>query len=105
MKIGNPVAGIQEQAPVAPAAAVKGGPEHAAKAAPGVAADSSATVELSSTAASLLSGTKGAPAEFDADKVASIAQAIADGTMKINPEAIADKLIANARELLGKAQS
>lgn len=39
---------------------------------------------------------------FDADKVARIAQAIQDGTFKPNAEAIADKLIANARELLAK---
>ena len=45
-----------------------------------------------------------ADAEFDADKVARIAQAIADGSFKINAEAIADKLIANAQELLVKVQ-
>ena len=60
----------------------------------------SATVALSSTAATLLSG--GARGEFDAEKVARISQAIADGSFKINAEAIADKLIANAQELLGK---
>ncbi|GIX25736.1 MULTISPECIES: flagellar biosynthesis anti-sigma factor FlgM [Caldimonas] len=56
----------------------------------------SATVKLSSTAASLMASTP----EFDAEKVAAIRQAIADGTFKPNAEAIADKLIANAQELL-----
>ena len=65
-------------------------------------ADASATVALSSTASTLLS--TGAAGEFDADKVARIAGQIADGTFKINPEAIADKLIANAQELLSKVQ-
>jgi len=58
--------------------------------------DASAKVELSSTAATLLS----TGAEFDAEKVARISKAIDDGSFKVNPEAIADKLIANAQELL-----
>lgn len=64
------------------------------------AADPSAKVELSSTASTLLAS---GPGEFDAEKVARIADAIGNGTFKVNPEAIADKLIANAQELLGKA--
>ena len=64
--------------------------------------DASATVALSSTARRC---SRAAPrAEFDADKVARIGGAIADGSFKINPEAIADKLIANAQELLTKVQ-
>jgi negative regulator of flagellin synthesis FlgM len=43
-------------------------------------------------------------ATFDADKVARISQAIANGTFKINAEVIADKLIANAEEVLSKVQ-
>lgn len=42
-------------------------------------------------------------AGIDAEKVARMSQAIADGSFKPNPEAIADKLIANAREQLAKA--
>ena len=67
------------------------------------AAEPSATIELSNTAASLLTG--GATPEFDAEKVARISKAIEDGTFKINPDAIADKLIANAQEVLTKVQS
>ena len=37
-------------------------------------------------------------------KVERISQSIQDGTFKVNHEAIADKLIANAQELLGKVQ-
>ena len=39
---------------------------------------------------------------FDSAKVDRIAGAIRDGKFKINAEAIADKLIVNAEELLGK---
>ena len=66
-------------------------------------ANASATIALSSTAASLLSS--GVNAEFDAKKVASISAAIDNGSFKINPEAIADKLISNAQELLTQAKA
>jgi negative regulator of flagellin synthesis FlgM len=106
MKIGHP-ADKPMAAPAAGAAAPASA--DAAKAAPAAGqaqaqpkVDASATVALSSTASTLLSG--GTSSEFDADKVSRIGQAIASGTFKINPEAIADKLIANAQELLTKVQ-
>ena len=100
MKIGNPA---DKPAPTAvktgtPAANAS---TSAASAIP-VQADESAKIELSNTASTLLSGS--VTAEFDAEKVARIAKAIDDGTFKIDPEAIADKLIANAQELLIKAK-
>lgn len=107
MKIGNPadkpvaVAPATSQAPTAEAAKAGAQVAHAGAAAP-AAPDASAKVELSSTASTLLSG--GTSAEFDAEKVARISQAIAGGTFKVNPEVIADKLISNAQELLAKVQ-
>ena len=104
MKIGNPAdkpAGVANGSP-APAEAAKTGQAHAAAPSAG-AADPSATVALSSTAATLLSG--GASSEFDAEKVARMSEAIASGSFKINAEAIADKLIANAQELLVKVNA
>lgn len=97
MKIGP----IENKAPVAPLgnearpAAAPAGPAAAAGT-----AEASAQVELSSAASSLLAG--GVAGEFDAEKVARIAQAIRDGSFKIDAEVIADKLIANAQELLDK---
>ena len=38
---------------------------------------------------------------FDAEKVQRISEAIRDGKFTVNADAIADKLIANAQELLG----
>jgi negative regulator of flagellin synthesis FlgM len=104
MKIGQPadkplpvpVAGT----PAAPAEAAK--TPSGAHAAGAATVDASATVALSSTASTLLSS--GGVGEFDAEKVARIAGAIADGSFRINPEAIADKLIANAQELLTKVK-
>ncbi len=61
------------------------------------AAEPSAKVELSAGA---LLGAGGSDAVFDAEKVKRISDAIRDGKFEVNPEAIADKLIANAHELL-----
>ncbi len=68
------------------------------------AAEPSAKVELSSQASALLGaeGSGSTDGTFDAEKVERLAQAIRDGQFKVNPEVIADKLIANAQELLGK---
>jgi negative regulator of flagellin synthesis FlgM len=62
-----------------------------------VTAEPSAKVALSPTASNMR-----APASdsFDSAKVERISQAIRDGKFKVNAEAIADKLIANAAELL-----
>jgi negative regulator of flagellin synthesis FlgM len=100
MKIGNPTDKPSGVGPVGPARTQPGETAKTQEAAK--TSDPSAKVELSNTAASLLSGS--ANSEFDADKVARIAQAISDGKFEINAEKIADRLIANAHEVLGKAQ-
>ena len=64
--------------------------------------EASAKVVLSDAASALMSSTNAATADFDAEKVARIGKAIADGNFVVNPEAIADKLIANTQELLRK---
>ena len=106
MKIGNPEAAVgvgavraQEtaQKQTAPAKAA-GAPASAAE------ADAGTQVQLSAAASSLLVAAP-ADADFDADKVARISQAIDSGSYKVNAEVIADKLIANAQELLGKVGS
>jgi negative regulator of flagellin synthesis FlgM len=89
MKIGP-----LETKPAVPAAAAERKPA-AAQAKP----EASAQVDLSA-AASALSQPAADPA-FDSAKVERIAQAIRDGKFTINAEAIADKLIVNAEELLG----
>ena len=71
--------------------------------APAPAVEASAAVQLSSTATELSAG--GTDPSFDAEKVERISKAIEDGTFKVNPEAIADKLISNAQEVLGKVST
>ena len=107
MKIGNPadkpVAVAAPGTQAAAAEASKAGHAHgAASAHAAQGTDPSATVALSSTASTLLSG--GTSSEFDAAKVASMSEAIAGGTFKVNAGAIADKLIAHAQELLSKVK-
>jgi negative regulator of flagellin synthesis FlgM len=100
MKIGS----IEIKPPVLPLA-----PERKKTDATGAngAAEASAQVDISA-AGSLLSGavsSGGTDPTFDAQKVEKIAQAIRDGKFQINPEAIADKLIDNAKELLSRKPS
>ncbi len=68
------------------------------KAAAPAATPESAKVDLSAHAALRASG----EGSFDQAKVDRVAQAIRDGTFQVNAGAIADKLIANAQELLGR---
>ena len=89
MKIGH----IENKAAVSPTVTER-------KATPGAAgqgAEASTKVELSSTA---LVGSGNTDPVFDADKVKRISDAIRDGKMVVDADVIADKLIANAQELL-----
>jgi negative regulator of flagellin synthesis FlgM len=64
------------------------------------------SVQLSGTAAKFgarfatLQAELAASPEFDSARVATIKQAIRDGQLRVNPEAIADKLLASVGELL-----
>jgi negative regulator of flagellin synthesis FlgM len=101
MKIGH----LENKPVVTPVTTERKGTAGEATSTPAAAAPASAEgtepsthVELSS---SDVGGDAGTP-EFDSEKVSRIAQAIREGKFKINPEAIADKLIANAQEVLGR---
>ena len=67
----------------------------------------SADVAISSVATKLnsLETQFSADASFDAGKVESIKDAIRDGRFSVNPEVVADKLIASAQELIAKKSS
>lgn len=98
MKIGSfdnnkPIAPAGSGLPAAPAA---GKPVTGSNA-----PEASAQVALSPAASLRVND---ANAEFDAEKVARIAQAIRDGRFEINAEAIADKLLMHAKETLAGPQ-
>lgn len=67
---------------------------------PAAAKQAGVSVTVSSLTRSL--ETSGANGSFDADKVAAMKSAIANGTFKVDPEAIADKLLSNAQQVLRK---
>ena len=64
--------------------------------------EASAQIQLSSAASSLLAGVP-EDGSFDVEKVGRIAQAISEGKFSINADVVADKLIANAQEMLSRA--
>ena len=105
MKIGNPTGPAPTAAPATEQSAGASGVSRPAgeqrmNVSGAAAAGKSAQVELSNTATTMLAGSTAASADFDAEKVQRIAQAIATGSFKIDAGAIADKLIANAEEVL-----
>lgn len=63
-------------------------------------ASTGASVSVSTLARTLEQADRGTGADFDSVKVDAIKSAIDAGTYKVNPEAIADKLLANASEML-----
>jgi negative regulator of flagellin synthesis FlgM len=95
MKIGNPL----DKPGLTPVSGNRGSTAPVAGAGKAANPESSSTVALSSAATSLLDSTD---PEFDAGKVERISGAISRGDYTVNPEAIADKLLANAKELLSR---
>ena len=61
-------------------------------------------VTVSSLARTLEASKRGEPADVDMAKVNSVRAAIQQGTFVVNPEAIADKLLSNAQEMLGRSR-
>lgn len=59
-------------------------------------------VTVSTLARGLEKTGKGEVADIDMKKVASVRSAIQDGSYVVNPEAIADKLLSNAQEMLNR---
>jgi len=98
MKIGQPNHGaVPSTTPSGTGAAKPGAGAATAVSAdhtnPGVAVSVSAQTRQ-------LSAAQRTDADMDMDKVNAMTQAIQNGTFKVNPEAIADKLLANAQEML-----
>jgi len=87
----------------APGAAPRAGGTDATASAGKAAKDQVKLSGLSATLSEMGTRLSAAP-EFDQAKVEKIKSAIANGELKINPEAVADKLVQSVRDLLaGKA--
>jgi len=103
MKIGQSIDPSVASTSNSQSAAAKVGPEAA-----NVARNERKTPSASVTVSALARGldkTAAAEPEVDVEKVNAVRQAIADKTYSVNPEAIADKLLANAREMLQRTSS
>ena len=104
MKIGQPndhsVAVTQGNQPGAAKAA---GQQEAANALRSERKTPSASVTVSPLARGLEKAAS--EPEIDVEKVNAVRQAIADKTYSVNPEAIAEKLLSNAREMLQRNAS
>jgi len=102
IKIGNHAEAAAPTSAVGAASQKQAAPAKQAEgAAPAIGQPESST-QVSLSSAASLNGAGSANGDFDAEKVARISEAIQNGTFKVNHEAIADKLIANAQEVLGK---
>lgn len=106
MKIGKPpeMAAVPT-APAAPqAAAAQAGGRAAAPASDrSRASEPGASVTVSVRASALVQANVMAGSDIDMNRVEAVRLAIQQGTFKMNPEVIADKLLANAKEMLGRS--
>jgi negative regulator of flagellin synthesis FlgM len=105
MKIGQP-----SDIPVSVSQTGASNAQKASQTASATASDSAAkstrsagvAVTVSTLARDLEKPEKSDAGDIDAQKVASVKASIQDGTFTVNAEAIADKLLANAQELLNR---
>lgn len=104
MKIGNSPEGSGSSTKVEPRPAARkpeaSGSNDVVRPSTTAAPAPSTQVAISSTAQLAASAAGGEDGSFDAAKVERIAQAISEGKFTVNARAIADKLVANAQELL-----
>ena len=92
--------------PPAPAAASKAAP-NAVATATASATSAGVAVTVSNQARSLeqVSGVDSTDSDVDMGKVEAARSAIEQGTYVVNPEAIADKLLGNAQEMINRTQN
>lgn len=105
MKIGYPsdiqASVTQSQSPAAQKSAQGSSAAAAANAAQST-RSAGVAVTVSTAARGLAKSSRNEAADIDTQKVASVRAAIQDGTYTVNPEAIADKLLSNAQEMLNR---
>jgi negative regulator of flagellin synthesis FlgM len=73
---------------------------NAAQSATSAASDAGVAVVITSTARSMGRDAVNPSSDIDSKKVEAMRTAIQDGTFTVNPEAIADKLLSNAQDML-----
>ena len=107
MKIGQP-----SDNPIPVSTTATPVPSRAGQSASSTASDAAAkstqsagvAVTMSTLSRTLAATNRGETADVDTAKVDSVRSAIQQGTYVVNPEAIADKLLANAQEMLNRTR-
>ena len=109
MKIGQPsdlpIAPTSPATSGASSAPAKAASQGAAATATHNASSAGVSVTVSAQVRTLAQAGPSESAEVDMDKVNAVRSEIEQGTYVVNPEAIADKLLANAKEMLDRARS
>lgn len=98
------VAGGPQKAASTPAAGAENGAAAVAGASAPAKPQPGVTVTLSSASQAVSAAGGGGSDVFNSQKVEAMKLAIADGSFKANPEAIADKMLSNAAEMMGSAR-
>jgi len=107
MKISQPIDNPVAISSNAASSAAKSGPTASALAKTGATKSTQSAgvaVTVSTLARSLEASSGGAGADIDTAKVNAVRTAIAQGTYSVNAEAIADKLLSNAQEMLTRSR-
>jgi negative regulator of flagellin synthesis FlgM len=105
MKVGQPADLPIVSTPAAASGAAAPAKKEAAATAASAASSSGVAVTVSTTVRSLEQANRGESADVDTEKVEAVRAAIEEGTYVVNPEAIADKLLANAQEMLNRTHN
>lgn len=104
MKIGQPAEMPKVATPQPPAGGAVAAKKDAAATATSSANSAGVAVTVSASVRDLEQANRADAGEVDTAKVEAVRAAIADGTYVVNAEAIADKLLDNAREMLDRAR-
>lgn len=106
MKVGQPAEMPKVSTPSSTASGTAApAKKEAAATASSTASSAGVAVTVSTTVRTLEQANRGEAAEIDSDKVNAVRQAIQDGTYVVNAEVIADKLLANAQEMLNRTHN
>lgn len=108
MKIGQPSdtsVPVNSTTANAPAKGGQSASSTAASAASAQAPSAGVAVTVSPMARTLEASKRSEAADVDMKKVNAVRSAIEQGTYKVNPEAIADKLISSAQEMLKRTSN
>lgn len=106
MKVGQPADMPKVSTPPAAASgAAAPAKKEAAATASSTASSAGVAVTVSTSVRTLEQANRGETADIDTDKVNAVRTAIEQGTYVVNAEAIADKLLGNAQEMLNRTQN